>query len=97
MNQYQFGVPVRLVPAAGQPVLEVYDVRVALEFLLGWPEDRQPSSYQAALDACLSATVGALSPEEARWMFIRFLREAAILSRDMPASARDLTPAQAPH
>ena len=98
MDRYHFRIPVRLMPGHGEPVLEIYDVRHAMEFLMAWPEARQGEAHQQALDACLSAAADAMPAEDTRRIFIRFARLNAILSPDTPPQngAVETGPRQAP-
>lgn len=89
MDRYQFRLPVRLKPAPEAPVLELYDVDDALDFLLALAESRRGGSFQPALDACLAATMDRISSEDARWMVVRFARDAGVLSDDMRVAIDD--------
>ena len=91
MNRYDFKIPVRLMPGPGEPVLEIYDVRHATEFLMAWPETRQTKAHQQALGACLSAAADAMPAEDARQLFVRFARLAGILSADTPPRRKAAT------
>jgi hypothetical protein len=83
MNRYQFTIPVRINPGAGQPVLELYDVEDAADFLVGLPVEFHGPGHQAALDACIAASADALAAEDARWLLVKFGRQAGMLSHDM--------------
>ncbi len=89
MDRYQFRLPVRLKPAPEAPVLELYDVDDALDFLLGLPENRRGETFQPAVDACFAAGMDKISSEDARWMVVRFAREAEVLSNDMRVAIDD--------
>jgi hypothetical protein len=89
MDRYQFRLPVRLKPAPDVPVLELYDVDDALDFLLALPENRRGAAFQPAVDACFAATMDKGSSEDARWMLVRFAREAEVLSNDMRVAIDD--------
>ncbi len=83
MDRYQFRLPVRLKPSPDVPVLELYDIDDALDFLLSVPEERRRAGFQPAVDACFAASMDKMSSEDARWMVVRFAREADVLSNDM--------------
>lgn len=83
MDRYQFRLPVRLKPSPDMPVLELYDIDDALDFLLTFSEDRRGPSFQPAVDACFAASMDKGSAEDARWLVMRFAREADVLSHDM--------------
>jgi len=89
MDRYQFRLPVRLQPTPDVPVLELYDVDDALDFLLQLPDEKRSPSFQAAVDACFAATMDKASAEDARWLFMRFAREAEVLSHDMRVAIDD--------
>lgn len=89
MDRYQFRLPVRLKPAPEAAVLELYDVDDALDFLLAFPVGRRGTSFQPAVDACLAAGMDKISSEDARWMVVRFAREAEVLSDDMRVAFDD--------
>jgi len=57
MDRLQFEVPVRIAPAPGMPVEEIYSVEQALDVLHEWPKKRQGKVYEAAFNACFGATV----------------------------------------
>jgi hypothetical protein len=82
MDRLQFEVPVRIMPAPGMPVEEIYSVEQALDFLQGWPKRRQGKIYEAAFNACFGATVDVVSPEEACRAFAAFCRVSGLLARD---------------
>jgi len=83
MDRLQFEVPVRITPAPGLPVEEVYGVEQALDFLQAWPKCRQGKIYEAAFNACFGATVDVASTEEACRAFMAFCRVSGLLARDM--------------
>ncbi|CAG0998440.1 MAG: DUF982 domain-containing protein [Rhizobiaceae bacterium] len=89
MDRYQFRLPVRLKPAPEVPVLELYDIGDALDFLLTMPEERRGAGFQPAVDACFAASMDRISSEDARWMLVRFAREAEVLSDDMRVAIDD--------
>lgn len=89
MDRYQFRLPVRLKPAPDAAVLELYDVDDALDFLLAFPEGPRGTSFQPAVDACFAASTDRIPSEDARWMVVRFAREAEILSDDMRVAIDD--------
>lgn len=82
MDGLQFFMPVRLLIEAEQPVIEIYSVGQALDFLLGWPLGRQGPIYQRALNACFSATVDQGSTEAARRAFFGFAKVGGLLAKD---------------
>lgn len=83
MDRLQFEVPVRITPASGLPVEEIYSVEQALDFLQDWPKRRQGKVYGAAFNACFGATVDVASTEEACRAFMAFCRVSGLLARDM--------------
>ncbi|SFP98966.1 Protein of unknown function [Mesorhizobium sp. NFR06] len=82
MDRLQFEVPVRITPAPGLPVEEIYSVEQALDFLQDWPKRRQGKIYDAAFNACFGATVDVASTEEACRAFVAFCRVSGLLARD---------------
>lgn len=88
MDRLQFEVPVRIVPAPGLPVEEIYSVEQALDFLQDWSKGRQGKVYQAAFNACFGATVDVVSTEEACRAFMAFCRVSGLLARDMMAPGK---------
>ncbi|MER8830383.1 DUF982 domain-containing protein [Mesorhizobium sp. M0938] len=66
MDRLQFKVPVRIMPAPGLPIEEIYSVEQALDFLQAWPVRRQGPVYQAAFNACFGATVDLVETEPLR-------------------------------
>jgi len=82
MDRLQFEVPVRITPAPGLPVEEIYSVEQALDFLQDWPKRRQGKVYEAAFNACFGATVDVVSAEEACRAFAAFCRVSGLLARD---------------
>lgn len=97
MNPHQFAIPIRIVPRAGEPVLEIFNVDEAVDFLISRPEGDHDIERQKAVDACFAVTLGIGSLESARWMLLRYARDAGVISRDTPAEAflRHRTPARA--
>lgn len=89
MDRYQFRLPVRLKPSPDVPVLELYDIDDALDFLRSVPEERRGAEFLAAADACAAASMDRMSSEDARWMLVRFAREAELLSNDMRVAIDD--------
>jgi len=87
MDSLQFLMPVRLVTEAGQPVIEIYGVDEALDFLLAWPIGRQGPVYQRALNACFSASLDQSSAEDARKAFFNFAKVGGLLAKDALISA----------
>jgi hypothetical protein len=83
MDRLQFEVPVRITPAPGLPIEEIYSVEQALDFLQGWPVRRQGPVYQAAFNACFGATVDLVKTEDAWRAFMAFCRVSSLLARDM--------------
>ena len=83
MDRLQFEVPVRIMPAPGLPVEEIYSVEQALDFLQDWPKRRQGKVYETAFNACFGATVDVASAEEACRAFMTFCRVSGLLARDM--------------
>ncbi len=83
MDRYQFRLPVRLKPAPEAAVLELYDVDDAIDFLLSLPEERRGAAFQPAVDACFAASADRVPSEDARWLVVRFARDAGYLSNDM--------------
>ncbi|MET3579971.1 hypothetical protein ABID19_003002 [Mesorhizobium robiniae] len=83
MDRLQFKVPVRITPASGLPIEEIYSVEQALDFLQAWPARRQGPVYQAAFNACFGATVDLVETEEACRAFLTFCRVSRLLARDM--------------
>ncbi|AZO23292.1 DUF982 domain-containing protein [Mesorhizobium sp. M1E.F.Ca.ET.045.02.1.1] len=83
MDRLQFEVPVRITPAPGLPVEEIYSVEQALDFLQNWPKRRQSKVYDAAFNACFGATVDVASAEEACRAFMAFCRVSGLLARDV--------------
>ena len=83
MDELQFDVPVRVKLALDRPVEEIYGVDQALEILSEWPTGRQGRLYQAAFNACFSASVGVADAEEACRAFSAFCRVSGILAADM--------------
>ena len=88
MDRYHFRLPVRVTPERHEPVLEIYDVRHAAEFLMALPDERHGKAHQDALGACLAAMADSLPVEDARWLLVTFARRAGILSRDTPPPVR---------
>ncbi|MDX8532528.1 DUF982 domain-containing protein [Mesorhizobium sp. VK25A] len=82
MDRLQFEVPVRIAPAPGLPVEEIYGVEQALDFLQDWPKRRQGKVYEAAFNACFGATVDVASTEEACRAFAAFCRVSGLLAKD---------------
>ncbi|MDX8523790.1 DUF982 domain-containing protein [Mesorhizobium sp. MSK_1335] len=82
MDRLQFEVPVRIMPAPGLPVEEIYSVEQALDFLQDWPKRRQGKVYDTAFNACFGATVDVASTEEACRAFAAFCRISGLLARD---------------
>ena len=83
MDRLQFEVPVRITPAPGLPVEEIYSVEQALDFLQDWPARRQGKVYEAAFNACFGATVDVVKAEDACRAFMAFCRVSGLLARDM--------------
>ncbi|MEW6634420.1 MAG: DUF982 domain-containing protein [Pseudomonadota bacterium] len=83
MDRLQFEVPVRITPAPGLPVEEIYSVEQALDFLQDWPKRRHGKVHEAAFNACFGATVDVASTEEACRAFMAFCRVSGLLARDM--------------
>jgi len=83
MDRLQFQVPVRIQPAPGLPVEEIYSVEQALDVLQNWPKRRQGKVYEAAFNACFGATVDVATTEEACRAFMAFCRISGLLARDM--------------
>ena len=83
MDRYQFRLPVRLKPAPEAAVLELYDIDDAIDFLLALPDERRGPAFQPAIDACFAASADRVSAEDARWVVVRFARDAGLLSNDM--------------
>ena len=83
MDRLQFEVPVRIAPAPGLPVEEIYSVEQALDVLHGWPARRQGKVYEAAFNACFGATVDVVKTEDACRAFMAFCRVSGLLARDM--------------
>ncbi|MFA6157982.1 DUF982 domain-containing protein [Mesorhizobium sp.] len=83
MDRLQFEVPVRITPAPGLPVEEIYGVEQALDFLQGWPARRQGPIYQKAFNACFGATVEVVKTEEACRAFMTFCRVSGLMAKDM--------------
>lgn len=88
MDRLQFEVPVRIQPAPGLPVEEIYSVEQALDFLQAWPKRRQGKVHEAAFNACFGATVDVASAEEACRAFMGFCRVSGLLARDMMAPGK---------
>jgi len=82
MDNLQFFMPVRIMPKADEPIIEIYGVAHALDFLLAWPIGRQGPVYQKALNACFTASVDETSTEDARKAFLGFARVCGILAKD---------------
>ncbi|TGQ54108.1 DUF982 domain-containing protein [Mesorhizobium sp. M1C.F.Ca.ET.193.01.1.1] len=82
MDRLQFEVPVRITPAPGLPVEEIYSVEQALDFLQDWPK-RKGKVYDAAFNACFGATVDVASAEDACRAFMAFCRVSGLLASDM--------------
>lgn len=82
MRELQFAIPVRIVPAPGLPVEEIYGVDQAMDLLAEWPTGKQGKLYQAAFNACFGASVGVASSEEACRAFAAFCRVSGILAKD---------------
>jgi hypothetical protein len=83
MDRLQFEVPVRIAPAPGQPIEEIYSVEQALDLLQAWPARRKGPTYQAAFNACFGATVEVVETEDAWRAFMAFCRMSGLLARDM--------------
>ena len=83
MRELQFAIPVRIVPAAGQPVEEIYGVEQAMDFLSEWPAGKQGKLYQTAFNACFGASVGVATTEDACRAFAAFCRASGIMAKDM--------------
>jgi hypothetical protein len=83
MDRLQFQVPVRISPAPGQPVEEIYSVEHALDLLQAWPVRRRGRLYQAAFNACFGTIVEVTETEDARRAFLAFCRVSRLLARDM--------------
>ena len=88
MSNLQFAIPVRVCMADGQPIEEIYGVEQALDLLAEWPAGRQGKLYQAAFNACFSASVGVVDVEEAGRAFTAFCRVGGILAKDMMWQAK---------
>ncbi|WP_019171403.1 DUF982 domain-containing protein [Pseudaminobacter salicylatoxidans] len=82
MDSLQFFMPVRIAPDATEPVVEIYSIDQALDFLLAWPTGRQGPIYQKALNACFEASLDETSTEDARRAFLGFVRVCGILAKD---------------
>lgn len=89
MRELQFAIPVRIVPAPGLPVEEIYGVEQAMDILAEWPTGKQGKLYQAAFNACFGASVGVGSAEEACRAFVAFCRVSGLLAKDMMQPRRD--------
>jgi uncharacterized protein DUF982 len=83
MDRLQFEVPVRIAPAPGLPVEEIYSVEQALDILQDWPVRRQGPIYQKAFNACFGATVDVVKTEDACRAFMAFCRASRLMARDM--------------
>jgi hypothetical protein len=83
MDRLQFEVPVRIAPAPGLPVEEIYGVEQALDFLQDWPVRRQGPVYQKAFNACFGATVDVVKTEDACRALMAFCRASGLMARDM--------------
>ncbi|ESW71791.1 MULTISPECIES: DUF982 domain-containing protein [unclassified Mesorhizobium] len=88
MDRLQFEVPVRIAPAPGLPVEEIYSVEQALDILHDWPRKRQGKVYEAAFNACFGATVDVVRTEDAWRAFMAFCRVSGLLARDMMVTAK---------
>lgn len=88
MDRLQFEVPVRIAPAPGMPVEEIYSVEQALDVLHEWPKKRQGKVYEAAFNACFGATVDVVKTEDACRAFMAFCRISGLLARDMMITAK---------
>ena len=88
MDRLQFEVPVRIAPAPGLPVEEIYSVEQALDVLHDWPSRRQGKVYEAAFNACFGATVDVVKTEDACRAFMAFCRVSGLLARDMMVTAK---------
>ena len=88
MDRLQFEVPVRIAPAPGLPVEEIYGVEQALDFLQDWPASRQGPVYQKAFNACFGATVDVVKTEDACRAFMAFCRVSRLMAKDMLVSRK---------
>ncbi|MFC5386349.1 DUF982 domain-containing protein [Aquamicrobium segne] len=89
MDRLQFIVPVRIRIGPEVPIEEIYSVEQAFDFLQNWPVGREGPLFQAAMNACLSASVDLVSTEEAFRAFNLFCRVSGLLASDMRVLAKD--------
>ncbi|TCM58553.1 uncharacterized protein DUF982 [Rhizobium sp. PP-F2F-G48] len=80
MSYKRFPKPVRIILQQSQEcvIASAWD---ALEFLRGWPAGRSGRAYRIALQHCLDALDGILSPRKAQASFMAAAREAGILAK----------------
>lgn len=83
MDRLQFVLPIRIAPDRDDLVTEIYSVDQALDFLQGWPSDRQVPVYRTAFKACAAAMVDQIPAEDARQCFTSFARLTGILAQDV--------------
>ena len=81
MDSTQFPIPVRIDTKDGV-IREIYSAEEALEILFDWHRPQGPL-YEAAMETCLVATVGAETTERAQIAFQAFARASGILAKDM--------------
>lgn len=83
MDRLQFGVPVRICVSPEAQIEEIYCVEQALDFLQNWSVGREGPLFQAAVNACFSASVDLVPAEEAFRAFNAFCRVSKLLAGDM--------------
>ncbi|NHT76493.1 uncharacterized protein DUF982 [Rhizobium sp. PP-F2F-G38] len=79
MSYKHFPKPVRIILQQSQEftIASAWD---ALEFLRGWPAGQAGRAYRIALQHCMDALDGILSPRKAQASFMAAAREAGILA-----------------
>lgn len=80
MSYKHFPKPVRIVLQQSQEFI-VASAWDALECLRGWPSGRTGRAYRIALQHCMDALDGILSPRKAQASFMAAAREAGILAK----------------
>ncbi len=85
MLAQHFKLPVR-IQLPEQPVLEIYCVDEALDFLLQAcdAEDDSSGSFNRAVEACFMASIDRADAETARWFFTAYAQDRGILTDDVP-------------